>query len=107
MTDRNRIAAHERELPKFPDWEEHALMFDELLADAYSTQMKTGSPVAFVYVGQTAPEPTKACVQAMALANPCELPAALMATAKVARAAGKLPDAVVLAMIEDLREMLG
>lgn len=100
----NRIAAVERE-ETFPNRARHRAMFEALLGDAYSAALKTDSPKAFVYAGQTDPAPTQGLVSQFALCHPSELLAVVENMVRTAHAAGQLNDLAVRALAEEIAKI--
>jgi hypothetical protein len=99
------IAAVDVEV-KFPDRDRHRTIFEHMLGDAYAAEVKTGGSVAFLYLGQTSPEETHGLVTQLAIVHPGELLAAIVNVVKTAKAAGRIHDTQIEALLRKLSEIV-
>lgn len=103
----NRIASITPEGPvKWPARSDHQTQFQALLGNAYAQSIKSGHPIAFIYISQTSPEPTMGLMTAIALAHPMELPVAIENLVKTAKNAGQIADAALVQLATNIMALV-
>jgi hypothetical protein len=107
VSHNNRIAAVEKPMDtaKWPTRSNFVSLFQAHLGEAYASSLKTGQPIAFMFIGQTEPTPATGLALQVVLAHPAEFPVAIENALKTAKAAGQIPDEVLLALAETIVEM--
>lgn len=88
--------------PKWPTREIHAANFEQLLADAFAAEMKNDAPSAFLYIGQTSPNPTQGLVSQFVVAHASEVLAAVLNVVKSSVGAGRVGKEQLELLIREL-----